>query len=413
MTSVAVAEVDGLEPTAEKVLMEPPRDGQKTSDSDSGEMAALRPAESCLPARSVDETPVSRSEKVAWWFTAFAAEPFAAGGLGLFVTSLVEALAAQAGFQTADPTQPCNVGEPGYNCSVKVGSLTVNTSSLVLYTSALGIITQLLIFLSLGPQADFGGRRKIFLLLFAWLGAVSALLFFGATTPEMWPLATIALLFSTIGLGTFVVFNNAFLPILARYDPSVIAAASVGDVAIASSQHEAVLNTLSVHGIAISSTGGFIGIGICVGIVFATGGALTSLAYACGAMGAWWTIFLFLPFFLLRSRPGPPFPAGENALTMGWKRLWQTAKQASKLKTLMWFLAYWFALADATSVISASSVLFAQVNLGFGTQDLVIISLVIPVAVILGAYGFLGLQKLFKLQTVTTNAFVLYVSSSY
>lgn len=355
-----------------------------------------------LPARSTDESPVLRMEKAAWWFASFAAEPFSAAGIGLFCTVLVESLAAQAGFQSSDPSQPCDTSVQGYDCSVMIGGWTVNTTSVVLYATALSVIIQLLTFLTLGPQADFGGRRKLFMLLFGWLGAASALLFFGATTPSMWPLATIGLIFATLGLSTFYIFSNAYLPILARYDPLVIdaVAQNAPDQVMT---YERAINTMSTHGIAISSAGGFLGIGVSVGALAATGMAQESIAYACGTMGVWWAFFLIFPLLKLKVRPGNAWPAGENPLFLGWKRLWHTILRASKLKNLMIYLGFWFALSDAIAVISSVSVLFAQVSLGFGTTDLIILSLILPVAAIVGSYGFLLVARVGKLSLVSSG----------
>lgn len=62
--------------------------------------------------------------------------------------------------------------------------------------------------------ADFTGRRKTFMKVFTWIGAVSCgmLFFFHKNTLE---LGLIAFTFATIGYGGSLVFYNSFLPVIA------------------------------------------------------------------------------------------------------------------------------------------------------------------------------------------------------
>jgi hypothetical protein len=47
---------------------------------------------------------------------------------------------------------------------------------------------------------------------------------------------------------------------------------------------------------------------------------LFGLMVATSVGGAWWAIFTLIPLFFLKSRQGPPLPAGETYLTYPWKR---------------------------------------------------------------------------------------------
>jgi len=62
--------------------------------------------------------------------------------------------------------------------------------------------------------ADYTGRRKAFMKVFTWIGALScgALFFFDGTTIE---LGIIAFALGTLGYGGSIVFYNSFLPIIA------------------------------------------------------------------------------------------------------------------------------------------------------------------------------------------------------
>lgn len=62
--------------------------------------------------------------------------------------------------------------------------------------------------------ADFTGRRKSFMKVFTWIGAISCglLFFFNKNTVE---LGLLAFTFATIGYGGSLVFYNSFLPVIA------------------------------------------------------------------------------------------------------------------------------------------------------------------------------------------------------
>ncbi len=94
------------------------------------------------------------------------------------------------------------------------GSEVINT---VLYSWA--IATAYLIVAGLTPLmsslADYTGRRKTFMKVFTWLGAVScgALFFFDGNHIEV---GIIAFTLATVGYGGSIVYYNSFLPVIAE-----------------------------------------------------------------------------------------------------------------------------------------------------------------------------------------------------
>lgn len=367
------------------------------------DLVAAGPTARPLLARSTDETAVMLREKVGWFAAAFALEPFSSSGVALFCSVLVESLASEAGFVTGNPSQPCDTSVSGYNCSVYLGSWEVNTSSLVLYTTALSVLLQAFAFISLGPFGDYGSIRKLFLLLFGFIGAAFVMLFFGTQTPNMWPMAVIALLFGNLFLGLSSIFVNGFLPVLTTYIPEVIAAASdeKGNMADFFTTAERASSTLSTHGVASAAVGDLLGTGVSVGVILAAGANTASLALGCGVLGAWWFAFLFVTVFLLKPRPGPPFPKDESWLSfffLGWKRLYRTLRHALELRDLLIFLAVWFMISDAISAIASSAVLFAKSNLHLSDEQLIVVALMLPVAAFIGLYVSLFIQRRFRIR---------------
>lgn len=47
---------------------------------------------------------------------------------------------------------------------------------------------------------------------------------------------------------------------------------------------------------------------------------LYSLKVATFVGGVWWALFAIPSVFLLKRRPGPPLPKGENYITYSWKQ---------------------------------------------------------------------------------------------
>ncbi|MCX6562873.1 MAG: MFS transporter [Candidatus Aminicenantes bacterium] len=86
----------------------------------------------------------------------------------------------------------------------------------VLYSWAIAAAYLLIAAVSplLSSIADYTGRRKAFMKVFTWIGALScgALFFFDRTTIE---LGVIAFALGTLGYGGSIVFYNSFLPIIA------------------------------------------------------------------------------------------------------------------------------------------------------------------------------------------------------
>ncbi|KAI9338225.1 autophagy-related protein 22-like protein [Obelidium mucronatum] len=87
----------------------------------------------------------------------------------------------------------------------------------------------------------------------------------------------------------------------------------------------------------------------------------------------------------LRERPGPAIPANENIATFSVKKVYTALRQYRKLKNLFIFLAGWFLFADALGTLSAVTVLFAQTEPGFQTQDILFLAIEVLASSIVGS----------------------------
>lgn len=96
----------------------------------------------------------------------------------------------------------------------------------------------------------------------------------------------------------------------------------------------------------------------------------------------------------MRPRPGPPLPASKRVgfvrkmvdyTGYGWKLIFETLRQARRLKDVMFFLGAWFLLSDGYTTITSTAILFAKTTLGIQASGLALIGILATSSGILGA----------------------------
>ncbi|RKO97039.1 hypothetical protein CAUPRSCDRAFT_11269, partial [Caulochytrium protostelioides] len=164
-----------------------------------------------------DTSPTRLAERWGWWLYGFGAEGYSAVGQALFIPVVIERLAAQAGVQQADHTLACSRGADADSaahsaCVVPIAGLYIETSSLVLYTTTIATLVQLVLFLGLGGAADFGAHRKMLLMMFATACAIVTIGFLGLTQPQYYWVGCLLLIVSSACYGVTFVFHYAWIP---------------------------------------------------------------------------------------------------------------------------------------------------------------------------------------------------------
>eukprot|EP00744_Colponema_vietnamica_P007394 GILI01010644.1.p1 GENE.GILI01010644.1~~GILI01010644.1.p1 ORF type:complete len:330 (+),score=114.16 GILI01010644.1:85-990(+) len=145
---------------------------------------------------------------------------------------------------------------------------------------------------------------------------------------------------------------------------------------------------------------------VSVGIVFISD-SLNSIKLILFLCGLWWFCFSLFPFFQLKTRPGPKFPPNVPRFFLGWKQLWDTAKNARRLPQLGRYLLAYILFSDGVATMASTTILFAQKDLGMGSQDLVILSLEIPLLAFVGNFFFYVLQKRYAIRSRSILLFCL------
>lgn len=220
--------------------------------------------------------------------------------------------------------------------------------------------------------ADAGGKRLTFLRFFTTMGAVSCLLlFFFQGMATLW-IGCLCFVLSMIGFAGGLVFYNSFLPLIAspeRYDrisARGFALGFVGSVILLISNLLVILHP-EWFGLPTEGT-------LSIRIVFVT-------------VGLWWIGFAQIPFSRL---PQDQKKEGDMAkmATQGLKeirRVWYEIKQYSQLKR---FLTAFFCYSAGVQTILFLASTFAAGELGFESQELILLILLLQILAIFGAYGF-------------------------
>lgn len=237
------------------------------------------------------------------------------------------------------------------------------------------MIALLLPFLS--GIADYSGRRKSFLKLFTFIGAMGciALFFFDSGDRSMF--ALIAYIIGTIGFGSSLVFYNSYLPDIASDD-----------------QHDKV----SAKGYAYGYIGSVILLVVILGMIqFHTqlGFESEQLPIRIGFLlvGIWWLGFAMIPFMRLPSDVHKKMDS--KVIFKGFEEVKIVGKKIWKQKMKVRFLAsYFFYIAGVNIVILLAS-LFAKVELNFGSSELIALILLLQFLAAIGAYLFAYLSGQF------------------
>jgi MFS transporter, UMF1 family len=146
-------------------------------------------------------------------------------------------------------------------------------------------------------------------------------------------------------------------------------------------------------------------------IVWITGSTLWSLRLVLCLVGVWWLLFTVPAALWLRPRPGPPLHLSRSTsrmrtlaayATYSWRSLGRSLLRARKLKDVLLFLSAWFLLSDAIATVSGTAVLFAKTSLAMKPAALALITVVVTLAGIVGAFAWPRLSKLMGLSPVQT-----------
>lgn len=253
----------------------------------------------------------------------------------------------------------------------EIFGMQIANSSLYSYSVAFSYLLIVAFTPLLSGIADYGGNRMFFLKFFTYLGSISciALSFFGG--PEDLWIGLGAFILATIGASGGLVFYNAYLPEIVTED---------------------LYDWISARGYAF----GYVGSVILLVLILVISMNPTWFALPEGSnlpfrigfilVGLWWMGFAQITFRRLPRTTGKDFSmklirkGNEEIL-----KVFHEMKQDANLKRFL--AAVLFYNAGVQTVIYLASI-FATEELQFGTNELIIIILILQLLAILGAYLF-------------------------
>ena len=257
----------------------------------------------------------------------------------------------------------------------------VNTA-LSNYALAVAYLIVALITPLLTATADYRGNKKVFMMAFTWLGALSCcgLFFFKIDTLE---LGLILFGLAAIGYCGGVVFSNSYLPEIASPDKQ---------------------DSVSAKGFAYGYVGSVILQIICFVFVlnpqwFVDKTFPIRLSFLL--VGIWWLGFAFIPFSVLPKGSFNYNKILKSKVSNGFEELKKVWQQVQQMRELKKYLTAFFFYSMGVQTVMLVAANFGEKILHLGTSKLIATILIIQLVAILGA------ALMSKLSTIYGNIQVL------
>ncbi len=297
----------------------------------------------------LDANPAQRRELFAWALYDFANSGYTTVVLTTIYSAYFVAVVA-AGIEAASP-----------------GGATL------LWTLAIGV-ANLCVLLSgpvVGAIADVRAAKKRFLLV-TTLVCVAATALLGTAGPGEAALAVALLILSAMAFSLGENLIAAFLPEIAHSDR---------------------MGRVSGYGWSVGYFGGLLTLGSCLAYIsWAAGKGQEAVDYVPVALLITAAIFAVTAaptFIWLRERSVPrTLPAGTSYVRAGFRRVRLTLEHAAQFPDLFRFLWCLTLFQSGVATVVVIAAIYAQEVLGFDSQQLIILIMVVNLTAAVGAFGF-------------------------
>jgi MFS transporter, UMF1 family len=257
----------------------------------------------------------------------------------------------------------------------------MTNSSLLAYSITVAYLVVALLMPALAGIADYGGRKKFFMRIFTMVGSAACVSMYFFTKGSV-QLGFWSYVIATIGFAGGMVFNNAYLPEIAS---------------------EKNLDSTSAKGFAYGYIGSVILLIInllCITFWQEIGLPDKTVAIRLSflSVGIWWFLFSQIPLAGLPADRPETLPTGD-LVKKGWAELvgvFQELRLHSQLKRFL--LAFFFYNAGVQTVLFLASA-FADKELKFDTNQLILLILLLQLVAIGGAWIFSKISAKFGNKT--------------
>lgn len=276
----------------------------------------------------------------------------------------------------------------------------VNTT-LISYVYSFSFLVVAAMIPLLSGIADYSGKKRTFLRVFAYIGSLScmSLFFFDAEHLE---LSMIPVFMASIGFWGSLVFYNAYLPEIAAVEDQ---------------------DRVSAKGFTLGYVGSVLLMVIC--LVAAMGFGMP-WKFSFVLVGVWWLLGTQIVISRLPSNPYNRKPeAGHNMFLMGFEELLKVFRQVSKLKRLKRFQVAFFVYSMGVQTVMLMAAFFGAKEINWpidpetGVKDdsgLIVAILIIQLVAGVGAYVMSGLAKKIgnlNVLKITVALWVLICAAAY
>lgn len=338
-------------------------------------MSAQQELAGALPATITND----RREQIGWYLYDWANSAFSTTVvtvfLGPYLTEVTRAAADANGFV--------------YPLGIPIAA-----GSFFAYMVSLSVVLQIFFLPIMGAIADYSQRKKQLLGIFAYIGAFATMgLYFLQGSNYL--LGGGLFLLANVAFGASIVFYNAFLPEIATPDRR---------------------DAVSSQGWALGYLGG--------GLLLAANLALFSSAEALGltssqavrisivSAGMWWAIFTVAPLVMLRRRAAvKQLPPGERYLTIGFKQLRETFRQARNYPQTLLFLAAYLLYNDGIQAVISLASVYGSEELGMDQSTLISTILLVQFVAFGGALAFGVIARFIGAKRAILGSLVIWIGA--
>ncbi|WP_194776287.1 MFS transporter [Pararhodonellum marinum] len=243
------------------------------------------------------------------------------------------------------------------------------------YSISFSFLVVALISPLLSGMADSGGKKLLFMKLFAYLGSLACigLFFFDGSNLEYGIMCSIL---ASIGYAGSIVFYNAFLPEIAD---------------------ESEYDFLSARGFALGYIGSVILLVANLLMIefpgyFGLSDGSQAARWSFLITGIWWAAFSQIPFKYLPDNPYKK-KVSKSLLLKGYKEIRSVFREVRSQKVMNRFLAAFLFYSMGVQTVMYLAATFGDKELGLPGDKLILTILIIQLVAIIGSYLFAYISK--------------------
>lgn len=243
----------------------------------------------------------------------------------------------------------------------------------ILYSYSITVSFMIVVLISpvLSAISDKMGNKKIFLKIFAWIGALGCgSLYFFTGEETLW-VGILGSMIASVGYWSSLVFYNAYLPEIVNKEKQ---------------------DELSAKGFIYGYIGSSVLLIFCLILIKILDESFTRFSFILVAL--WWIGFAHVTFAYLPDSYTKPIQEGRKSiLSFAHIELYKVGKELCRYERLKYFLIAFFSLSVGVQTIIYMATRFGYEELELPQMNLILTILVIQFVAVVGSYMFSWLSS--------------------